>query len=167
MTPKKFYLLLFCFFCYSHILLAQNLDVNTLLSLCKTDIGHIDSIMNENSYGKKVYEARGNFTIVTYTYTGAKGASSTVRSVHIGQKPGKKYFEVEYGVWQKEDARDFTDRISKAGFMKQVQAIPDIGGSSSTFVTYKKGTNVISYREEPQEGTGNKLYIFSISSDSH
>lgn len=60
------------------------------------------------------------------------------------------------------------DQLIKTGFKKNTLTLPDIGGNSNdTMVSYRKGTNSISYKEKKVDGSDMPIYIFSINSEDY
>jgi hypothetical protein len=152
-----------CLLCCSTMLYAQNLQIRDVIGMRKATVEQIDSVMDQRGYVKKVAALNNDFTLITYLYTKVEDGSPVQRSLHLGKRTKINYTELEYGVWQKEDALNCIDQLIKAGFKKVASSIPDIGGKSSfASVSYKKGENRISYKEQ-DDGSNHTIYIFSIN----
>ncbi|HEX9513123.1 MAG TPA: hypothetical protein VF939_21685 [Puia sp.] len=164
---KKRLFQVLCFLCCSAILCAQNLQINDMIGMRKAGIEQIDSTMKEKGYAKKVVAQNSDFTIITYLYNNVENGLLVQRTLHFSKRPKISYSELEYGVWQKEDALNCIDQLIKTGFKKANLSLPDIGAkSSSTSMLYRKGNNSISYREQ-DDGSNHTIYIFSINNTDY
>lgn len=158
----KIGLLTLCLICCSPILHAQNLSISEVIAMRKSTGVQIDSIMKGKGFVKKVVQQNSDYSIITYTYTGVVNGSSVQRSLHIGRRPKIHNIELQYGVWQKQEAADIIDQLTGTGFKKVSMQIPDMDGKSSATVSYRKGGNSLSYAEQNQ-GANHTLYIFSVN----
>ena len=80
-----------------------------------------------------------------YLYNAVENGAPVQRSLHVGKRAQRKYGELEYGVWQKQEAMDIMDQLTRAGFKRSTSSAPDMGlGNSAVSMSFRKGKNSLS-----------------------
>jgi hypothetical protein len=161
---------LFPFLCllYSSAgLFAQGLRINEVIDMRKAGMQQIDANLMGKGYTKKVVSQNKDFTIITYLYSAVENGASVQRSLHLGKRAQRNYGELEYGVWQKQEALDIIDQLTRTGYKKSTSSAPDMGaGNASVSMTFSKGKNSLSYQEK-DDGAGHTLYVFSVNTTDY
>lgn len=145
---------------------SQELSAGTFISLAGKKIPAIDSLMIQKGFQKQVASSDDDFDIITYTYLTKTSTGVIQRSLHLGWRKKIHVLELQYGVWQKQEAADFINQLLRQGFTKRVISMPDVGGaSSSKRIEYRKERLSIGY-EEMEQGGGLTVSIFTIEKEN-
>jgi hypothetical protein len=144
---------------------CQGLKPEELMALSNQNLTAIDSVMEARSFIKQTVSEGTSYSIFTYTYTSESGAFPVRRSLHLGLRPGQHMLQLEYGVWQKDEASGFIQALLRAGFKKTIREMTGIDDSGTVeFVGYKRDADYIAYREMNR---GSRLYIFTLDNDHY
>jgi hypothetical protein len=149
-----------CLQCHS-----QELSVNEFISTRKMNDKSIDSMMTNKKFKKIKNEENNDFKIIAYSFFQVDSSSIIQRSLHLGLRFKINVRELQYGVWQKENAQKINEDLEKIGFKKHISKMSFPDCTSSDYIEYKKPRAHISYEEKVQDFNTTKrtLYIFKIN----
>jgi hypothetical protein len=143
---------------------AQRLTALEFTALKKYKLEKIDSFMTAKGFEKQVFADKAEYKVVGYTATQPTDSGAAQRSLHLGWQNKVKVLDLDYGLWLRSEAVAFGKQLTLAGYKQSVTQLPDIDGKTSTqYISYKKGTTTVTYKEIRQD-TGT-VYIFSIEDE--
>lgn len=144
---------------------AQELNAIEFTALKDYRMERIDSLMIAKGFKKEKTDKQQDFTIIIYTYQQVKRSSFVMRSLHLGWQSAVKALDLQYGVWQQDEATNFMHQLEQAGYKKTTSSLPNLDGTTTTDITYKKGASRIAYQVQRQPKT--TLHLFSTTSENY
>lgn len=143
---------------------AQELNASEFTALKQYRMERIDSLMTAKGFKKETREEK-DFTIIIYTYQQVRQSSFVMRSLHLGWQPALKSLDIQYGVWQQDEAANFMHQLEQVGYKKTTSSVPNLDGTTSKDIAFKKGAAQIAYQIQRQTKT--TLHLFSTTSENY
>lgn len=110
------------------------------------------------------------FHIAVYSYVQKKDSATDRYNIVFGERDKLKLIDLEFVIWQKDDADKIVSQLLLKGFKKKIVKLPSLDSreSAGDFITYEKGSLQINYTEEDHDtGTGSMqlTYVFRLSNE--
>ena len=150
---------------FSMQLLSQHLTMEEMISMRKLPITQIDSILKSKDFTKTKEETDSAATLIKYTSLTRTDTSLIQRTFTIEQK-NSNFTELQYGVYQKEDAQILIDWLEKNGFKKTKTSMPaNDGDIIFEYTAFQKKNQSVEFKEKEFDSADKKekLFIFTVN----
>lgn len=143
---------------------AQELSMNDLIIMRTMPMTSIDSLVKEREFVKSKVEQDSGFALTKYTCLIRTNNALHQRNFIVRIK-ADEYTELQYEVYQQEDADKYIKWLTDNGYKKKVSKLSSRNNETGLeFIEYRKKKDIVGYEENRYSGVDEKqkVYIFSV-----
>ena len=149
----------------AYAVFAQEISMEELINMCNFPATKIDSTLRSRDFVKTKVEDDSGYSQTKYTYLSRTDTSLQQRTFILRLK-NDVYIELQYEVYQWEEAASIIEWLTKNGFKKQVSRMPNVNSSTPfEFIEYRKKKQIVGYEENELNSIDKKqkVYVFSVN----